>query len=210
MAQRWRIYAPLMLFMGFVAMLGSAYSAWMPSLVTRNFDIPLPKLGAQVGAVMILCFPSGMVLSGLAVDLLRKRGVWRAPGYIGIAAMLLVGFPFVFLPLAPNLPLMWAASYAGMFCLAFAVPIGMTITAAVAPRAAAGRVQAVCLLVQALIGQAGGPVLIGYLSDTAFAWAGRKSLAYALSACCAGLTACGLVCIILVTRQLMRAPLPDD
>lgn len=210
MVRRWRLYAPVILYMCTVGMVGGAYNVWLASLVSRNFGAPLQEIGAQIGIAMMICFPLGMLSGGVLTDALRKRGRRLAAGYIGLAAVSVAAVPQTFLALAPTPMFFWITAYIALVALSMSLPVGLNLLATVTEKHVTGRVQAIFILIQAVIGQAVGPIIIGRLSDSVFAWAGQKSLAYALASFSAICMSLAVLCMIWLLRELKHATLPED
>ncbi len=209
MAGRWTLYVPLILFMSFLGMMGGAFVSWLPSVNNRNFGMPMADIGKGLGAALAICFPLGMVLSGFIIDGLRKRGNRKSAAYVALGAMIATLIPTTLMPLMHNVQAFWALTYFALFTLALSLPAGANLMALITPKLAAGRIQAVYILVQAVVGVAGGPFVAGVLSDTVFKGAGKYSLGLAISFSGAIFMALGIACVLWLLRGL-RVFEPED
>lgn len=141
---------------------------WAPALFMRVHGLDARTTGLIMGTIVGVFGSAGMVLGGLAVDWLTRRGVRDATIRV------------IFWCIVAQIPVMPLAFLVGDSTLAFAlmVPTMMLTTAASSVQATAlqlmtparmrGRMIAIYLLVITLVGMGIGPLMIGILSDNLF------------------------------------------
>ncbi|RYD99038.1 MAG: MFS transporter [Sphingomonadales bacterium] len=141
---------------------------WAPALFMRVHGLDARTTGLIMGAIVGVFGSAGMVLGGLAVDWLTRRGVRDATVKV------------IFWCIVAQIPIMPVAFLVGSHTLAFAlmVPTMMLTTAASSVQATAlqlmtparmrGRIIAIYLLVVTMVGMGLGPLMIGILSDNVF------------------------------------------
>jgi MFS family permease len=204
----WSFYLAITLFMGCISMLGTAFLAWLPSVAYRNFDIPLPKVGATLGGIAMICMPLGLLASGFVIDHLRRRGVERAAAWGGLAGLLATAVPTTAATLMPTASAFWIATMLSVLTLATLYQIANNLLALVTPQVLAGRIVALYTLGYSALA-ALGPSVVGLLSDLAFANHGERSLGYALATSSAVFIGFGLAAILWTIKSLKRLPLTE-
>ena len=141
---------------------------WTPALFMRVHGLDARTTGLIMGGIVGVFGSAGMVLGGLAVDWLTRRGVRDATIRV------------IFWCIVAQIPVMPVAFLVGSPTLAFVlmVPTMMLTTAASSVQATAlqlmtpsrmrGRIIAIYLLVVTMVGMGVGPLMIGILSDNVF------------------------------------------
>lgn len=141
---------------------------WAPALFMRVHGLDAQTTGLIMGTIVGIFGSAGMVLGGLAVDWLTRRGVRDATVKV------------IFWCIVAQIPIMPVAFLVADHTLAFAlmVPTMMLTTAASSVQATAlqlmtparmrGRIIAIYLLVVTMVGMGLGPLIIGILSDNVF------------------------------------------
>lgn len=141
---------------------------WAPALFMRVHGLDARTTGLIMGAIVGVFGTLGMVLGGLAVDWLTRRGVRDAT------------IKVIFWCIVAQIPVMPVAFLVKSHAVAFAlmVPTMILTTAASSVQATAlqlmtpprmrGRIIAIYLLVVTMVGMGLGPLMIGVLSDNVF------------------------------------------
>jgi MFS family permease len=204
MARERSLFIPIILFMASISALGGSMIGWGPSVAVRIFDMAPQEVGKFLGLVAIVCMPIGLLVSGFIIDALRARGSRTAAARVALGGLLLTIVPTVSLPLAPSPALFLAANAGSLITLGSLYQIANKLLAMAAPRESAGRVVAVYTLCFTGIA-ALGPLVVGLLSDHAFAAAGQRSLAYALATGSAVFLTIALISTLWIIRSFNRA-----
>jgi MFS family permease len=180
---------------------------WAPALFMRVHGLDARTTGLIMGTIVGVFGSAGMVLGGLAVDWLTRRGVRDAT------------IKVIFWCVVAQIPIMPVAFLVGSSTLAFVlmVPTMMLTTAAssvqgtalqlMTPALMRGRIIAIYLLVVTMVGMGLGPLMIGVLSDNVFT--AKTGLAASMAAVAlAGLVLATIT--MLATRGAARAVIVEQ
>lgn len=156
-----------------------AASVWTPTFLTRVHDLTLMEVATTIGPIRGVAGVLGVLLGGLAIDFLSRRAShWRMT-LPGIACLLAAPAELVFL-IADDTAIWLGAYAASAFLLlvhqgpVFAAIVGV---ARLRMRAVA---TSVLLLFSALIGQAMGPAVVGFLNDYLAPQFGNEAVRYSM------------------------------
>lgn len=162
--QHWRIYLPLWGAATLHAMAVSGFNAWAPTVIARGWGVPLAGIGRTLGPLMMLSVMPGLLLLGLVMDRLSKRGRRAAPLEVALVSMAVANLAT--LPLAWVGDLKVAAVFYVLhtfFASGMASSAGATMSQ-VTPSALMGRMTSIFFLVQNLLGLALGPTMVTLLA----------------------------------------------
>ena len=193
------VYAPLILFVTFGAMANFSKAAWSPSLISRTWQMLPQDVGPMLGAIILPCGVGGLVFSGFMLNMLTVRG-----GDIrtyGLIATIGAAVGMVGMGLAPSLPFALAMAGLASFFLGTSYSVGATTLGQITPVGLMGRVTAVYFIFQSLLGQALGPFLVAFGSQSLFS--GRSALATSF-ALWTGVFGVGMVVAVTVLRQELK------
>jgi MFS family permease len=176
---RSRVYLLILLGSMFMGANVYAASAWTPTFLVRVHDMSLAEIASFIGPVRGVLGAAGILIGGVLTDRLgRADARWRVrlPGW----ACLLVG-PAEVLFLLGDHTVVWLTGFAltSFLTLVHIGPIfAVTVTVAkVRMRAFATSIVVLCAN---LLGQAGGPLLAGFLNDTLLPVFGEHAIRYSL------------------------------
>ena len=199
---RWRTYIPLMIWMTCFSGVAVTYGAWMPTIISRTWQLPPAQIGMFFGGALLICAPIGAWCGGLAIDMLLKRGRQDAAEIVGVWATIIF-IPFgIAAPIVPEVGQMFFALGAQLLVAGAYQPVGACLLARVTPQRMMGKVTAIYLLVFTLLGRGFGPTLVALISDHFYS--GPQALGFALGTASAGLMALGLVMIVVLRRRALR------
>ncbi len=176
---------------------------WLPSYLTRSFDLSLTQVGFWLALVLGFSQILGMLASGWVTDSLVKRHVcWYAllPAIaIGISIPIFAG---VFLTQSP-----WMAL--GLLFPAFMISVmqGPATFAGIqglVPTSMRATASAVLLLVTNVIGGGLGPLLIGFVSDRLQGQYGDDGLRVSLLVICCGFSALSALAYLIGSIYMKR------
>ncbi|MCW2337249.1 MFS family permease [Sphingobium sp. B2D3A] len=156
-----------------------AASVWTPTFLTRVHGLTLVEVAATIGPIRGVFGVAGVVLGGLLIDRLsRKASHWRMT-LPAISCLLAAPAELIFL-LAEDTAV-WLAAYAAS---AFLLLIHQGPVFAAVMSVAKLRMRAVAtsilLFSAALIGQALGPLVVGYLNDVLHPTLGDVAVRYSM------------------------------
>ncbi|MFL6735345.1 MAG: spinster family MFS transporter [Sphingomicrobium sp.] len=152
---------------------------WLPSLFNRSFGLPVDQVGFFYGSVMLVGGVAGTWLGGWLGD---RLGPARPAAYAIIPAVsLLSSVPLYAAGIfASSLPIAWVLlSAAQMMSLLWLGPVFAAVQQLVLPSMRA-TASATFLLVNNLIGIAGGIYVLGWLSEAMKTAYGTDSLRYSV------------------------------
>lgn len=165
----WRAYASHNVGFGLHMMFAYALTAWLPVLLLRSHGWSILEVGLVFGGLYILVGTLGTMLGGKTGLWLRERGDASSEMTLGAlsCAMLLAGT--IVLVLVPNPAVAIAVTTLTVFFVAFPGGLNAASLQIVAPPQYRGQSAALFMLVGNLLGLALGPLIVGMLTDYAFA-----------------------------------------
>lgn len=179
MARRRRFFLAHFAGFGLLAVLGWAYTSWLPTYMVRSFGWTIGRLSLPLALIFGLGGTAGVLLTGFVVDRMFRAG--RRDAHLRLYVAIAVGLTLIG-SLAFQVRSPW-------FFLGLAVPIAMTTplaaTAAaalqiVSPNEMRGQITATFLLVINGLGLGIGPPLVGALTDLVFRDEARLGASIAL------------------------------
>lgn len=195
------LYLPLLVFAGVGAMMSFSYNAWFPSAMGRRFSMLPQHIGPVLGSIALVSGVAGLMFGGWMMNTLNRRGA-SGMSY-GIVAVIGTALGISGACLAPSPQIAFICAAVGIFFLGISNPVGATTLSQATPAAMIGRVSAVYLLMQTLIGQTLGPVGVALAGQHLFS--GNSAIAFGLTlvqATCAVVAAtCGLLLVQYFRKQ---------
>lgn len=148
-----------------MAMLGYAVGAWLPTVMTRTYGIPISQVGQLLGVSAITLSTFGIYVIGRVCDRLAAKGYSAAPIWVcfgsAIAITVTSSLP-AFMPNATMGIVMMCIANLPFFGCAAMGPIAIN---QVTPNQMRAQVSAVYLFAVNLIGLGLGPALVPAISD---------------------------------------------
>ena len=164
MTERRRVFVPLIVYGLMHSMMMATMGSWVPALIGRKFGLPPQQLGAILGSMLIVLGPGGLMIVGWAIDRLQSRGLPSAP-VVAFAGSLILAGAAVAMPQIETLALFWPIE---AIVVAVTTPF-LVVTSVVAaqetPPQMLGKVMAIILFLQALVGPACAPTIAALFSD---------------------------------------------
>ena len=182
-------------------------SAWDATFLVRVRHFTVPQVGAIFQPIRGGVSAIGIVLGGLLSSRLERIDPrWRC-WIPGLACLLMAPFQFIYL-FSDSAPV-WISAYAGaaLFSIMHQGPIYAVYVSVAQSRSRAVAVS-VALLGATVVGQFGGPILIGWLNDTMHAHFGEGAIRYSMlvvMACAALAGLCYLYAARFVRADTARA-----
>ncbi|WP_167362684.1 MFS transporter [Pandoraea faecigallinarum] len=198
----WRLYVPLWSAATLYAMAISGFNAWLPTVIARAWQLPLPSIGRMLGPLMMVSVPAGLVLLGAVMDRLSHRGRRAAPLEVAMVSTLLSCLATLFLAFTDN-HLLAVVLYVCHTFFASPIPSSAGATMAqITPGRMMGKLSSLFFLVQNLLGLALGPTVAATISHLFFS--GPLAMGYAIITTFCGCTAIAGVMYALVAAQVRR------
>ena len=182
-------------------------SAWDATFLVRVRHFTVPQIGAIFQPLRGAVSAVGIVLGGvLSARLEQLDGRWRC-WIPGLACLLIAPFQFVYL--FSNSAPVWISAYAAgaLFSIMHQGPIYAVYISVAQARSRAVAIS-VALFGATVVGQFGGPILIGWLNDEMHARFGQEAIRYSMlvvMACAALAGLCFLVAARYVRADTARA-----
>lgn len=206
--QHGAIYLALVAYVTLGAAIAFGKSAWTPAFMARGFHLSTAEIGYTLGPLALASGVTGLFISGWVID----RAIARGDGIIGIAAFIMLGcMIFSAVPQLADTPTMaWTFFAIGNLFSGSFYSVGATMLARVTPSALMGKITAIYLFFQGVVGSAFGPMIVALLSDRLFH--GSTALGHALVAYYLGAGALSLIALFSLRRSLGRSQngLSDD
>ncbi|MEA3150681.1 MAG: hypothetical protein QOD56_1620 [Gammaproteobacteria bacterium] len=200
MRTRGAAFSSLYLGFSFCAMSLFSLMAWSPAYLMRTFGLDARSSGYWLGSVVLVACTGGVLVSGILVDSLRRRGRSESPfltGIIGAVGVIVTTLPLAFID---RLGIAISLLAAGTFFATFALPSSTTAMQLVAPPNMRARVSAMFLFCNSLFGLALGAFLVGVLNDRVF-----KAVGQSLTTVVAGASVFAVITLAAGTPALRRA-----
>jgi MFS family permease len=156
-----------------------AASAWTPSFLVRVHGLSLTEVASSIGPIRGVLGGAGILAGGIVIDRLGRRGErWRMR-LAAITCLLLGPAEVLFLLGATRASWMTGLALTSFFTLIHMAPIFASAmnVARVRMRAVATSVMA---LFASLLGQAVGPLLVGFVNDRLAPTHGAHAIRYSL------------------------------
>lgn len=146
-----------------------AFPAWIPTLATRQYHVPLSEVGLHYGIVTIAAGTCGVLTGpGWVAILQRRLGVRDGNIRIGIFTNLAVLVTCVLLAYRPSYMALLAIAGTACFFYSMTAPLAATSAQIVTPNRMRGLVTAIYLVIAGAMGLALSPVLVAVLTDKVF------------------------------------------
>jgi MFS family permease len=168
----------------FAAMFNYGLTFWMPSFISRSYEMPLVTVGGLLAPAYFFGGCGGVLISGWLGDLFGAKNA-RAYGWVTGGA-LLISLPFIIaVTLIPH-----ASFVVALALITGAIttgnswgPVSTAALQNVTPPSMRATVTAIHLLIANLIGLGMGTLVFGVLSDALAARYGAEALRYAILIC---------------------------
>jgi MFS family permease len=201
----WRAYLPLALFVTCFFGVAVSYGSWMPTIISRTWQLPPQRIGIFFGGALLTCAPVGAWIGGHVIDILTRRGRRDAAQIVGVWITILFVPVGIAAPIVPHIGWMWFSLYSQLVVAGAYNPVAASILAQLTPQRLMGKVTAIYLLVFTLLGQGFGPLLVAAISDNFYT--GPQAMGFALGTAAAVLMALALLAILLLHRRARREAL---
>jgi MFS family permease len=178
---------------GFSAVGLGSVTGWLPEFMQRQYGMSPLAAGATMGTVLLFAAVIGQGGYSVLADFLAARGMADAPVRLGMV------------PAALAIPVAWFAYQAGtaaeflpwlvvlLLCIAPFNALANTVIQVIAPPGLRSRLSALMILTISVIGFAGGPALVGWISEYVV---GEARLGLAMQLVTSGAMAVTLVMLI--------------
>jgi predicted MFS family arabinose efflux permease len=156
-----------------------AASTWTPAFLARVHGLSMGDVASVVGPVRGVCNLAGMVLGGLLMDRLARRGGAGRLTVAACACFLVAPAEILFLLGEPQWA--WVAGYAASaFFSLIHQPAVLATVLAVAPVRMRSVASALLLFSSAMLGQSLGPLVVGMLNDALAPTLGPAAIRWSL------------------------------
>jgi MFS family permease len=196
------LYAPLIVFAGVGAMMSFSHNAWFPTAFGRRFAMVPQQVGPILGGVYLVTGTAGLLFGGLLMNTLARRG--KSVMTYAIVAVAITALGTSAACLSPSSTVAFAFAGLTMFFLGISNPAGATKLSQTTPPNMIGRVSAVYLLFQTLVGQTLGPLSVALVSQRFFT--GPSSIGFGLAVVQIACAAIAIICALLLVRHLGHTP----
>jgi predicted MFS family arabinose efflux permease len=154
----------LLLASGLAAFVSYGMLAWIPAYLMRVQHMPLAEVAKWFGPAAGLCMGIGIWGGGALVNWAGKTSL-KAYALVPGVALLLSAPTFVLSLMAPNWQVSLALMTVPMICCVIYVAPALALVQNLTPVAARATATALLLLAFNLVGQGGGPLALGMVSD---------------------------------------------
>ncbi|MBT8422904.1 MAG: MFS transporter, partial [Gammaproteobacteria bacterium] len=143
-------------------------ATWVPAYFMRVVGLSPPETGLQLGLIVLVCSPIGVISGGWLADTLYKKGYTDAPLRVAVFAAILM-VPLSMLATTFKDPTL-ALSIAAPFAFGASISMGLAPTALqlVTPNRLRAQISAAWMLFLNLITAGLGPTAVGLINDAVF------------------------------------------
>ncbi len=176
----WKVLLTHHLFSAFAAMSLYAINSWFPTVLIREHGLSASQAGVAVGATVALIGICSAGLGGRLADFALRKGAVLGRA---VLAMILTGFGlvgFAVIPLHLGLVPTFAALILVVSPMSMAQITTVSMISDLSRSTSRGIISSVYFAFAGIIGTAGGPAAVGYVSDAVGARSGGLSSAIAL------------------------------
>lgn len=156
---RWLVVASAL-----AAFVSTGMLSWIPAYLMRVQAMPLSEVARWFGPAAGLCFGIGIAGGGALVNWASRHSL-KAYGWVPCLSLLLTAPTLALAILAPDWQTSLALMTIPMICSTIYVAPALALVQNLSPVAARATVTALLMLAFNIVGQGGGPVAIGMLSD---------------------------------------------
>ena len=182
------------------AMLAFGINGWMPAMMSRKFDIPLPQIGAISGPISLVGAIGGLALCGIVLDRIAARGgEVLVYGMIAGVGAIVAGS---LMPLVASQTAAWTLYGVAIFFMGSFYSVAVTKLAQITPSAMMGKVVALYLIFQSSIGGALAPTTTALIAAN---FSGPLAIAFGLSIHCAVMGTLGLALCVTLALHLRKS-----
>jgi predicted MFS family arabinose efflux permease len=139
--------------------------SWLPSAINRAWGLPVAKIGPQLGGIQIIASPLGLVLAGLVLSWMARRGWWRAVPLMGGGALIVGATMIELWARTSNLSESWTFLAVLLFLTPWSGVTIATLLAQLTPSRMLGKISSVNFLMLGLVGMIVGPSLNPWLAS---------------------------------------------
>ncbi len=158
-------------------------TVWKPAFYLRQFDLSQTEVGFVVGLMAFVAGVPGVLLGGYVADKLSVRD-HRWPAWLASIAVL-VALPLYLIGLwSPDWRVATLCLGVGLFIYQLSHGPGLAIVQTVVEPYRRAQAAAYVFFLSNMLGLGLGPLLVGFISDSASGQFGEQSLGVALSASC--------------------------
>ena len=161
------------------AFVAYSFAIWLPSFLSRSFDMTSGEIGTLLGSINLVAGLGGTFAGG---ELARRRGAQNLSWWLWTPTLgfLLAAPATVVAILSQNLPICLAALAVSQFGLFFYMGPLWASVGMIAPPGMRSIASSALLFVQMILGLGLGPLLTGIVSDAATRSLGTEGLRFAL------------------------------
>ena len=175
-------------------------AAWVPMVVHRGWNIPIPVVGKTLGPLMMIAAPLGSFFMGWLMDRSSRNGRRNATVRTCAIAMALAAVTALAQMVIYNVELAMLVYVIQVFLFTSFTVATAAVLAQITPARLSGKLQAITGL--ATLGLALGPTVVAIASDHLFT--GRQSLHNGLVFTVAVAAAIGAVFYAIVASKISR------
>jgi MFS family permease len=163
-----RLFFAVFIGLSLMASAQFALGAWIPAFFIRVHGWTAGDIGSVQGMLFLVCATLGVISGGWLTDILQMRGYRDANLRIAVFAAVLA-IPFLIAVPAVASPTLAVTLLApGMFFGSMPFGAGVAVIPTVSPPMFRAQLVAIYLLVANLVGQAGGPLGVAFMTDSVF------------------------------------------
>ena len=141
--------------------------AWGPTYFLRIGGYSPQQVSVNLALGFAIANVSGVIMSGLAIDFLRKLSISAAPLRVASCAAIATGLVMIAFTLTEGV-LSASAFFLATHLSCYAIAPAATVVQALTPQKMRVRVYAIFLSFNSLIGMSLGPAVVGLLNDFVF------------------------------------------
>jgi MFS family permease len=181
MFEDWRCFGPIMLAKFVKILLSMGTTAWMPTLLRREFDWDLTKIGLVQGTVIFVITPLALFLGGKLSERWTNQGKWETNVRImSYTTLCMVPLASLF-PLMPTAELCLLLYGANLFIAGLGFGPAAAAIQMVTPNQMRSQISAIGQIMTNVLANSLGPLMVALLTDYVFKNPG--DIKYSMTTC---------------------------
>lgn len=166
--KRWRVFIAHYTGFALLALPMTTLATWVPAYFIRVVGFTPPETGMQLGLIVLICSPVGVVSGGWLADTLFKKGYTDAALRVAVMAAVFMVPVSVLATMFADKGLVLALAIPFAFGASVSMGLAPTALQLVTPNRLRGQIGAAWMLFLNIITAALGPWAVGVINDAVF------------------------------------------
>ncbi len=181
LAVRKSLFVPLLVFSIANSMITYGLAAWMPTMISRHFQLGIGEIGFLQGTILLTMGPLGLGVAGMCMESRQRASGVARLGVLSVLVSFAVMSLSVLLCMSGTINTFWTLDASMVLFTGTSIALTSTLVTRTVSNHAVGLVMAIVLVLNGLVGQGLAPTLIALVSQHFFG-TGPDALANGMAA----------------------------